>query len=98
MKVTLKQSGGFAMPLANKKIVVDTQLLPEVESSKLKNLIDQDTLKKLNTQKFHSSKGADLMNYELIVETDDDVYNIDFDDMSIPKNITTLFEYLMKKS
>ncbi len=96
MKITFRQSGGYAGLIMGCEI--DTASMKQTDAELLQSLVERSGILELQEKERRAPKGRDLLHYEIHVETGKDVYEISFDDMSIPDNVIPLLEYLKERS
>jgi hypothetical protein len=92
MKVIFRQSGGYASLILGCEL--NTSLMESREAQALQSLVERSGFSKWKTTGGYAPSAADLTNYEITVETGKGIYKIVFDDLTIPKNILPLLEYL----
>ena len=90
MKLRFSQSGGFAGLLLGCDL--DTDKLSPGEAAELIRLVEGAELEKPGPAR--SSRGRDLVNYEIVVEAEGKRMRAVFDDMSVPKSVEALLEFL----
>lgn len=94
MKISFRQSGGFAGLILGCEL--DSEKLPRSEAQELARLVQQAALDRVGAKT--SSKGRDLVNYEIVVEHDGRTTKASFDDMTIPANVQALMDYLSRRA
>jgi hypothetical protein len=94
MKVTYRQTGGFAGLVLGYELDTDT-LKPE-EAKAFKALLESANLGKLKTKR--APKARDLTGYEITIEDKGTKKTIRLNDMSLSKESEGLIEYLQKRS
>ena len=94
MKVTFKQSGGFA-GLA-RGCECDTNLLPPDEASILQSLVDKCELSR--GERRQAEHARDAFSYEIIIDTGGSILQLLFDDMTIPEDAEPLLKYLQRQA
>jgi len=97
MKITFKQSGGFAATLQAKTCELDTAALARDDAQRLRALVDDSGLPKMDSADWKFETGADLQTYEITIHTSDASKQFSFDDMSVPKDAYPLLEFLQEK-
>ena len=97
MKVIFKQSGGYAPPATLKKCVVDTDSMQAAEAESLHSMVHGSGLMELEDKERKSSKGADLMKYEIVIETSEGTTTFSFDDMTAPQEGEQLLDFLLER-
>lgn len=90
MKVTFRQSGGYAG--LRRGCALDTACMRSDEAESLRALVERSGI--LQIKGGHPSRARDATNYEIIVETDRGVHRATFDDMSVPEKVLPLLESL----
>ena len=94
MKVTFKQTGGFAGLSFGADL--DTDTLPHAEGRRLVQLIESSGIRTLAAR---GAGGArDLAAYELVVEGDGGTVRTTFDDMSVPPELEPLLDFLRQRA
>ena len=94
MKITFRQSGGYAGLVMGSEI--DTDSLAAEEAAKLKSLVEQSGI--LQAQSKQTPNSADLLYYEITIETKKGIHQVSFDDMSLPESAIPLLEYLQDRA
>ncbi|MEW6349295.1 MAG: protealysin inhibitor emfourin [Thermodesulfobacteriota bacterium] len=94
MKLRFRQSGGFAGLIRGCEI--DTDSLPQEEAASLHKLVNKSGI--LKGVKQSNPEARDLIGYEVIVETTEGVFQVAFDDLSVPKDAAGLLEFLQGKA
>jgi hypothetical protein len=94
MKVTFRQSGGYAGLI--KGCEFNTDLLPTDEATTLQSLVEQSGI--LQAKGGQTPNARDLLNYRITVETSEGVHSVSFDDLSIPEGAAPLLEYLQSQA
>jgi hypothetical protein len=93
MKVSFRQSGGFAGLMLGCDL--DTESLAAAEAEELLRLVRQAALE--NGTKT-SSRGADLTRYEIVLTDNGRTIKVVFDDTTILDNARPLVEFLSRRS
>ena len=93
MKIQFRQSGGYAGLMMGCEI--NTDFLPPEEAARLESLVKQSSI--LQAKSVSMSQARDLLNYELTIETSEGVHKVSFDDMSLPRSIEPLLDYLQER-
>ncbi|PSB04980.1 protealysin inhibitor emfourin [Merismopedia glauca] len=94
MKIKFRQSGGYAGLRIGCEL--DTNLLPPEEATKLQSLVEQSDI--FPTKSDRSENTADLINYEITIETKEGTHQVTFDDLTLPENIIPLLDYLQDRA
>lgn len=94
MKVTFRQSGGYAGLIRGCEL--DTDSLSPDEAITLQSLVEESGI--LKVKDGHTPQGRDLLQYKITVETSEGVYHVSFDDMTLPESAAPLIEYLQSHS
>ncbi|ACB50310.1 hypothetical protein cce_0959 [Crocosphaera subtropica ATCC 51142] len=94
MKITFRQSGGFAGLIRGCEI--DTANLSESEAAYLKGLVEQSHILEATSQL--TLKARDLYKYEVIIESEKGTVRASFDDMTWPETAQKLLAYLQEHS
>ncbi|WP_309741734.1 protealysin inhibitor emfourin [Chamaesiphon sp. OTE_20_metabat_361] len=90
MKIKFRQSGGYAGLRMGYDL--DTNLLPIEEAAELQSLVQGSGV--VQSQSSRSENAADLINYEITIETKEGTRQIAFDDLTLPESIIPLLDYL----
>lgn len=94
MKVSFRQSGGFA-PIF-KGVQIDTTANPGPEANELETLIKSSGILQLSDAKV---KGArDVFYYTFDIDTGSGVHSVTLDQLSIPAPVQPLVEFLKARS
>jgi hypothetical protein len=94
MKIKFRQSGGYAGLRMGCEL--DTNLLSPEEATKLRSLVEQSHI--LQTKSARSENTADLINYEITIETKEAKHQVTFDDLTLPENVLPLLDYLQSQA
>jgi len=94
MKINFRQSGGYAGLRMGCEL--DTNLLPQDESAKLESLVETSGI--LQAKSTRSENTADLINYEIAIETKEGKHQVTFDDLTLPESVVPLLDYLQSKA
>ena len=93
MKIRFRQSGGFGGLVLGCDL--DTETLSKKDAAELVKLVAAAKLPKLASR---SGEGRDLNQYEITIDSDGDKAITSFDDMTIPKSVERLLEYLSSRA
>ena len=69
MKITFKQSGGFAATLPGKGCDLDTARLPDDDAQRLRALVADSGFLEMDNAQWTSDQGADLQTYEITIHS-----------------------------
>lgn len=94
MKITFRQSGGYAG--LTKGCEIDTELLSSEEAQELKSLVAQTGI--LEAQSKQSPNVADAYNYLIIIETRERIHQVSFDQLSLSQEVIPLINFLKDRS
>ena len=94
MKITFRQSGGYAG--LTKGCEINTERLSPEEAQELKSLVTQSGI--LEAQSKQSPNVADVYNYLIIIETRDKTHQVSFDELSLPEEVIPLIDFLKDRS
>lgn len=94
MKVRFRQTGGFAG--LSRGCELDDATLPRPEAANLRRLVERSQIQ--DGQATGPEGARDLTTYEITVETDDGVRTAAFDDLTIPKQLQPLMDYLQRRA
>ena len=94
MKVTFKQTGGFAGLTFGADL--DTKTLPRAEGRRLMQLVEASGIRTLAARE--AEGGRDLAAYEVVVEGDGGAIRATFDDMSVPPELAPLLDFLRERA
>ena len=94
MKIKFLQSGGYAG--LRMGCDLDTKSLSSEEATKLESLVKDSGI--LQTSSQRSKNTADLINYEITIETKEGTHQTTFDDLTLPENVLPLLDYLQSRS
>lgn len=92
MKVTVEQTGGFVGYL--RKMVDTSELAPE-EGARFRSLVEQSNL--LGRKGEQHLEAGNLPSYTITIETDQDVYQVAFDEASKPESAAPLLRYVQQR-
>lgn len=90
MKIHFRQTGGFAGLTLGCDL--DTSAMPVGEAKALERLVRDSLITESIAHK--NEEGRDLTNYEITIERDQGTLTATFDDMSLPKNLEALVDFL----
>jgi hypothetical protein len=94
MRIQFSQSGGYAG--LRMGCDLDTNLLSPDESTQLESLVKTSGV--LTSHSRRSKNAADLINYEITIETNQGIYQVRFDDLTLPESILPLLAYLQSQA
>jgi hypothetical protein len=94
MKIRFRQSGGYAGLRIGCDL--DTKSLSSEEATQLESLVNTSGVLQANSGR--SGNAADLISYEIEIETNQGTHQIAFDDLTLPENILPLLEYLQSQA
>ena len=94
MKITFRQSGGYAGLIIGSEIKTD--LLSAEEAATLHSLVQQSGIFTAPTKATPPS--ADLLNYKIIIETKEGISQLSFDELSLPESALPLLDYLQARA
>ena len=94
MKITFRQSGGYAG--LTKGCEINTELLSSEEAQEIKSLVAQSGI--LEAQSKQSPNVADAYNYLIIIETRERTHQVSFDELSLPRKVIPLIDFLEDRS
>jgi hypothetical protein len=89
MKVSFRESGGFAPILRGCEL--DTDTLPTDDAARLKALVEASGILTMQTVR---SRGMDIRVYDLTVQTDRGSHQVTFDQLSLPDAARPLLDFL----
>lgn len=90
MKINFRQSGGYGG--LRMSCDLDTNLLAPEEAAQLESLVKTSGI--LQAQSALSENAADLINYEITIETTEGKHQVKFDDLTLPETVLPLLDYL----
>lgn len=94
MQIKFRQSGGYAGLIRGCDINSDS--LSVGEAAELQSLVEQSGI--LNLKSKQTAKAADLIGYEITLETRDGIHQVSVDDLSLPERAIPLLDYLQKRA
>lgn len=97
MKITFKQSGGFAATLPAKTCELDTKALAGGDAQRLHALVESSGFAGMDGAEWKSRQGADLQTYEITIQSDHGPKHFSFDDMTVPEKVYPLLEFLQER-
>ncbi|PSB05123.1 hypothetical protein C7B64_01065 [Merismopedia glauca CCAP 1448/3] len=92
MKITFRQSGGYAGLRLGYE--VETASLPAEEVTKLESLVQQSGILQTGNTTNTTPAARDLLQYQITVETQGISHQVSFDDLSILPGMEPLLDYL----
>ncbi len=93
MKITFRQSGGFAGLALGCEI--DTRVLPADEAAEIEKLVKACGVLKSKFTLFRIA-ACDIFGYSISVESSDISYRVGFSDLTIPEGAHPLLNYLKR--
>lgn len=90
MKVSFRQSGGFAG--LTRGCELDSETLPAAEARRLEKLVAESHLESLGSTSTPAAR--DAVTYEITVEREGGTERVRFDDLSVPESAAPLLELL----
>lgn len=94
MKIKFRQSGGYAGLRTGYDL--DLNSLPTDEAKKVQDLVTASGI--LQTSSNRSKNAADLINYEISIESSQGTHQISLDDLTLTENILPLLDYLQERA
>ena len=94
MKIRFRQSGGYAG--LQMGCDLDTKSLSSDRATQLESLVNTSGILQANSGR--SENAADLISYEIAIETNQGTHQVTFDDLTLPENILPLLEYLQSQA
>jgi hypothetical protein len=94
MKIKFRQSGGYAG--LRMGCDLDTKSLSSDEATQLESLVNTSGILQANSGR--SENAADLISYEIAIETNQGTHQVTFDDLTLPENVLPLLEYLQSQA
>ncbi|MCX6559923.1 MAG: hypothetical protein NTZ26_05350 [Candidatus Aminicenantes bacterium] len=96
MKISIRRSGGFAGPLLNKTLAVDTAAMPPAPARELEALLSAIPASALHGRRYHAKGGADILKYEVAMETPEGSVRFFFDESAVPEEFRPAWLVLEK--
>jgi hypothetical protein len=94
MKITFRQSGGYAGLIRGCEI--DTHTLPADEAAAIESLVNSSGV--LTAKSAHSRVGRDLFSYSITIESREGQQQLEFDDSTIPVSAGPLLDFLRMRA
>jgi len=94
MKIKFRQSGGYAGLLLGCDL--DTKSLSSDEATQLESLVNNSGILQANSSR--SDNTADLISYEMTIETQAGTHQVRFDDLTLPESVLPLLDYLQSQA
>ncbi|WP_309734914.1 protealysin inhibitor emfourin [Chamaesiphon sp. OTE_75_metabat_556] len=94
MKIKFRQSGGYAG--LRMGLDLDINSLSTDESTQLESLVKTSGI--LQSKSGRAENAADLINYEITIETKEGTHQVKFDDLTLPESVLPLLEYLQSQA
>jgi hypothetical protein len=94
MKIKFRQSGGYAG--LRMGCDLDTNSLSSDEATQLESLVNTSGILQANSGR--SENAADLISYEMTIETQSGTHQVKFDDLTLPESVLPLLDYLQSKA
>lgn len=92
MKIKFRQSGGYAGLRMGCELDTNLNLLTTDEAAQLESLVKTSGI--LQSKSHRSENTADLINYEITIETKEGTHQFTFDDLTLPESVVPLLDYL----
>lgn len=98
MKVTLRESGGYAAPVGERVCELDTSTMEAADAELLQTLVKNSGFLASQPTVLKSPNVRDATTYVLIIEeAAGQPRQFSFDMMSVPENAIPLLEYLLER-
>jgi hypothetical protein len=94
MKIKFRQSGGYAG--LRMGCDLDTKLLSPEAATQLESLVNTSGILQANSGR--SENAADLISYEIEIETNQGTHQVTFDDLTLPENVLPLLDHLQSQA
>jgi hypothetical protein len=94
MKIKFRQSGGYAG--LRMGCDLDTKSLSSEEATQLESLVNTSGILQANSGR--SENAADLISYEIAIETQAGTHQVKFDDLTLPESVLPLLDYLQSQA
>jgi hypothetical protein len=92
MKVSFRQSGGFAG--LSKGCDLDTQQMPAEEAAHLESLVEQSRLPDSINE--HASQARDIIYYLITINASGHIRRVSVDDRTLPESARPLLRFLQQ--
>ncbi|MGD0781442.1 MAG: protealysin inhibitor emfourin [Candidatus Aminicenantales bacterium] len=96
MKIIVKRSGGFAGPLLDKTVEIDSGSLSPNDEKTLNALLSAVPFAGLHNQRFHARGGADIMKYEVTIDAPQGVAVFYFDESAVPEDFRPAWQFITR--
>jgi hypothetical protein len=96
MKIIVKRSGGFAGPLLNKTVEIQSGSLSPADERTLNALLSAVPFAALHNQRFHARGGADIMKYEVTIDAPQGVAAFYFDESAVPEEFKPAWQFIAR--
>ncbi len=96
MKIIVKRSGGFAGPLLNKTLEIDSGSLSPGGEKALNTLLSAVAFSALHNRRFHAPGGADIMKYEVTIDAPQGVAVFSFDESAVPEEFKPAWRFIAR--
>ena len=94
MKITYRQTGGYACLILGCE--VDTDSLSQSEVAQLESLLEESGI--LQAKIESTPEARDLCNYEFRIETKEGIINRSFNDFNLPPSAEKLLDYFQQRA
>ncbi len=94
MKIKFRQSGGYAG--LRMGCDLDTNSLSIAESTQLESLVKTSGILRVSSGR--SKNAADLISYEITIETNEGTQQVQLDDSTLPESVFPLLDYLQNQA
>ena len=94
MKIIVKRSGGFAGPLLDKTVEIQSGTLSPDDEKALSALLSAVPFSALHDRRFHARGGADIMKYEVAIDAPHGVAVFYFDESAVPPDFRPAWQFI----
>ena len=94
MHILLERTGGFAGRTVKKEF--DTGSMSARQTSDLDKLVRKSRFFDLPLKLESSTRGADICNYRLTIESEGRAHTVEASDTAVPPDMRTLLDWLMR--
>ena len=97
MRIVIKRSGGFAGPLLDKTVEIDSGTLGPAEERALNALLSDLPVASLHDRRSRARGGADIMKYEVTIDAPQGAAVFYFDESAVPEEFAPAWKYISER-
>jgi hypothetical protein len=94
MRIVIKRSGGFAGPLLDKTVEIDSGTLSPADERIFNGLLSSLPIASLHNRRSRARGGADIMKYEVTIDAPQGGAVFTFDESAVPEEFAPAWKYI----